>query len=570
MAPIRSSDWIIRPRDRDAEERLGRELDLHPILAALLLGRGLGEASEAERFLSPSLDDLHDPFLLPDMEQAVERIVHALDENEPILVHGDYDADGITATALLVRFLSKLGADVHYFLPHRFHDSYGLSERAVRESAGVAGLIIATDCGVRDHEAIACACAQDQDVIVVDHHEPGEELPEGALVINPKREDSVYPERELAAVGLAFKLACGVCERIGMPLKSLQRAWLDLVAIGTIADCAPLLGENRVLTAIGLSLIHRTRKAGLRVLLQECGLTGPVSVQDVAYKIAPRLNAVGRMADPTVALELLLSDDESQAQPKALTLAAMNDSRRREQAGIFRQAQKMVESEVDLQHDRVIVLAKQGWHRGVVGIVASKVLEQTGLPTLMMALEGTVARGSARSIGAFDVSDALDRCEDLLDAHGGHSMAAGFELSADRVGELRDRLNEIGRAALAEDDLRPTVLIDAEVTLAEVNQGLVRQLERLEPCGAENPEPLLVVRDVRVMQSRTVGAGGAHLKLTVEDGDRQIDCIGFRIGDRLEDARSGSRIDICFVPRIDDYTGVERLQLQVAELRPAT
>ena len=492
------------------------------------------------------------------------------DEGEPILIHGDYDADGITSTALLVRFLSKLGADTHYFLPHRFHDSYGLSERAVRQSAGVAGLIIATDCGVRDHEAIACARAQDQDVIVVDHHEPGENLPDGALVINPKREDAVYPERDLAAVGLAFKLASGICEAQNLPQKSLQRAFLDLVAIGTITDISPLVGENRIMTATGLQLMPYTRKVGLQVLIELCELGESVTAQDVGFRIGPRLNAVGRMADATDALELLLCDDEIEARTTALHLDSLNSQRRSEQDSIFRQAQKMVEDEVDLERDRVVVLAKQGWHRGVVGIVASKVLEQTGLPTLMMAVEGTVARGSARSIGAFDVADALDQCEDLLDNHGGHSMAAGFELAADRVDELRDRLNEIGRASVTEDDLRPTVLIDAEVTLAEVDEGLVRQLELLEPCGAENPEPLLVTRDVRVLQARTVGAGGAHLKLKVEAGNRQIDCIGFGMGDQLEDVQAGSHIDICFVPKIDDYTGVERLQLQVAELRAAT
>lgn len=570
MAPIRSSDWTIRPRDRDAEEQLARELNVHPILAAILLARGLGEASAAESFLSPSLDDLHDPFLLPDLEPAADRVVHALESNEPILVHGDYDADGITAAALLVRFLSTLGANVHYYLPHRFEDSYGLSERAVRQSAGVAGLIIAADCGVRDHDAVACACAQDQDVIVVDHHEPGESLPEGALVVDPKREDATYPERELAAVGLAFKLASGVCEKLGLSQKSLQRAFLDLVAIGTITDVSPLVGENRTMTSVGLSLLPYTRKVGLQVLMELCELGETVTAQDVAFRIGPRLNAVGRMADATDALELLLTDDEMEARKKALHLDSLNSQRRSEQDAIFRQAVAMIESEVDLERDRVVVLAKQGWHRGVVGIVASKVLEHTGLPTLLIAVEGPTARGSARSIEGFDVSEALGRCTDLLERFGGHSLAAGCELSAERVAELRERLNEIGRATIADADLRPAVAIDAEVELPEIDQGLVRQLERLQPCGAANPEPLLATRNLRVLQSRTVGAAGRHLKMLVDAGGRHIDCIGFGLGERLVDARSDSRLDLCFVPKIDDYTGVERLQLQVADLRPAT
>ncbi|MGI5818960.1 MAG: single-stranded-DNA-specific exonuclease RecJ [Armatimonadota bacterium] len=570
MAPTRGSDWIIRPRDRDAEEHLARELDLHPILAAILIGRGLGDVSDAEHFLSPSLDDLHDPFLLPDLEPAVDRILHALEAREPILVHGDYDADGITSAALLVRFLSTLGGDMHYFLPHRFEDSYGLSERAVRRSADVAGLIIAVDCGVRDHQAVACACAQGQDVIVVDHHEPGAELPEGALVVDPKREDSQYPERDLAAVGLAFKLAAGVCEKLDLSHKSLQRAFLDLVAVGTIADVSPLVGENRVMTAVGLSLLPQTRKVGLQVLMELCELGETVSTQDVAFRIAPRLNAVGRMADATDALELLLTDDEMQARRTALHLDSLNSQRRSEQEAIFRQAVAMLDEQIDLDRDRVVVLAKQGWHRGVVGIVASKVLEHTGLPTLLMAVEGPMARGSARSIDGFDVSDALGRCEDLLERFGGHSMAAGCEIDVDRIADLRDRLNEIGRAVITDEILCPSVAVDLEVDLAEVDQSLARQLARLEPCGAANPEPLLAARDVRVLQSRTVGAAGKHLKMLVDAGGRQVDCIAFGMGDRLDDVRSESRVDLCFVPRIDDYTGVERLQLQVAELRPAT
>ncbi|MGD9497625.1 MAG: single-stranded-DNA-specific exonuclease RecJ [Armatimonadota bacterium] len=569
MALTRSAEWIIQPRDPDAERRLARELSVHPILAAVLLGRGLSKPSSARRFLSPSLDELHSPFLLPDMEPAVERVMRALDAGERILVHGDYDADGVTATALLVRFLSTLGADVQYFLPHRFEDSYGLSERAVRASKGQAKLIVALDCGVRDHEAIRCACAQDQDVIVVDHHEPGESLPR-ALVIDPKREDSQYPERELAAVGLAFKLAWALCERLGLARKSLQRAFLDLVAIGTIADVCPLVGENRVLTAVGLQLLPYTRKVGLQVLLELCEVGESISARDVAFRIAPRLNAVGRMADATDALELLLTDDEHAARRSALHLDSLNRQRQREQEATFLAALEMIEAEVDLTRDRVVVLARPGWHRGVVGIVASKVLEAVGLPTLLLAVEGHTARGSARSIAAYDIADALERCGDLLDRFGGHSLAAGCELSIDRVAELRARLNAIGREVISDEDLRPALAVDAEVSLAEVDHDLARQLGALEPCGEGNPEPLLAVRDVRVRQSRRVGSGGKHLKLLVESAGRQVNCIGFGHGARIDQTPPGARLDLCFVPKLDEYTGVPRLQLQLADLRART
>ncbi len=567
MAFTRGTTWTIKPREPDVETRIARELCLHPITAAVLAGRGLGEPRSARRFLTPSLDDLHDPFLLPDMAPAVERIVRALEDRESILVHGDYDADGITSAALLVRFLSKLGGDVQYFLPHRFEDSYGLSERAIRASAGRASLIIAVDCGVRDNRAVARACAQDQDVIVVDHHEPGGRLPDGALVVDPKREGADYPERELAAVGLAFKLASALCERLDLPQRSLQRAFLDLVAIGTIADVSPLVGENRVLTGVGLQLLPHTRKVGLQVLLELCEVNEPVRARDVAFRIGPRLNAVGRMADATDALELLLTSDETGARRSALHLDSLNRQRQREQESMLREALEMVEREVDLERDRVVVLARRGWHRGVVGIVASKVLEATRLPTLLMAVEGDMARGSARSIPAFNVARALEGCEDLLDRYGGHSLAAGCELHTDRVDELRERLNDIGRELIGAEDLRPEVEIDAEVDLAQVDESLARELERLEPCGEGNPEPLLAARRARVLQSRTVGAGGRHLKLLVDCGGRPVDCIGFGLGDRLDEVRSGSRVDLCFVPKIEEYSGVPRLQLQIEDIK---
>lgn len=567
MTRTHCADWIIRPRDRAAERRLVRELHVHPVLAAVLAGRGLSEPSAAGRFLNPSLDNLHDPWLLPDLEAAVDRVVQALEHHEPVLVHGDYDADGITATALMVRFLNVLGADVQYFVPHRFDDSYGLSERAVRASAGQIALIIALDCGVRDHEAVNRARSQGQDVIIIDHHEPGAELPD-ALVVDPKREDSIYPERELAAVGLAFKFASAVCDRLDMPQKSLQRAFLDLVAIGTIADVSPLVGENRILTAWGLRLLPHTRKIGLQVLLELCELGEKISARDVAFRIAPRLNAVGRMADATDALELLLTDDENEARRSALHLDSLNRQRQREQDAIFREALAMVEREVDLSRDRVVVLASRSWHRGVVGIVASKVLEATGLPTLLMAIEGNHARGSARSIAAFNVAQALGRCEDLLDRYGGHSLAAGCELSVDRLAELRERLNEIGRSLISEQDLRPARQVDIEVELGEIDQKLANELSRLEPCGEANPEPLLVAREVPVCDARTVGAGGRHLKLLVADGGRRIECIGFGMGERMADAAPGSRIDLCFAPKVDCYNGLPALQLQLTDLRP--
>ncbi len=527
------------------------------------------EPDQVKTYLEPSLDNLHDPFGLPDAEEAAERIITAIGSGEAILVHGDYDADGITSAALLVRFLQKLGADVHYFIPHRFKDSYGLSARAVRASAGKVGLVIAVDCGVRDHEVIAAASAQGQDVIVVDHHEPGDTLPEPALVINPKREDSTYPERDLAAVGLAFKLASAICLKMDLPQNSLQRAFLDLVAIGTIADVAPLVGENRTMVASGLRLLPQTRKVGLQVLLELCELTEPISARDVAFRVGPRLNAVGRMADASDALELLLTDDEDDARRKALILEGLNRKRRKEQDRIFREAQRMLAADDCPAMDRVVVLGREGWHRGVIGIVASKVLEATGLPTVMLAIEGDQARGSARSIEQFDMADAFKQCDDVLLRHGGHALAAGLELETARVGDLRERLNEVGRKAMTDRVSTGTLAVDCEVGLDEVDEELVAALALMEPCGEGNRSPVLSVRGVTAVDVRTVGADNKHLKMAVGDGDRRVECIGFGLGMHKSELSVGTSVDLCFVPGMNDYMGRSSLQLQLEDVRPA-
>ena len=569
MAAAGSTEWVIKPRDVSQERHLAQALGIHPVLAGLLIGRGFDGPASAQAFLNPSLDDLHDPYELPDLEPAVDRILQALDAGEPILVHGDYDADGVTASALLVRFLNKLGGQVQYFVPNRFKDSYGMSTRAVRASAGQVGLIIAVDCGVRDHEAVTAAREQDQDVIVVDHHEPGESLPAEALVIDPKREDSRYPERELAAVGLAFKLASAICERRELPQNSLQRAFLDLVAIGTIADVTPLVGENRTLTHAGLQVLPHTRKVGLQVLMEVCGLSGAVTARDVGFRIGPRLNAVGRMADAHDALELLLADDEVEARRMALYLDSLNSQRQREQETTFRQAMDIVETQVELDSERVLVLARAGWHRGVLGIVAAKVLEATRRPTVTLTIEGDEARGSARSIPGFDIARAFAECDDLLERHGGHALAGGLTLTRGHVDALRERLNELGWAWMSEDDLRPRLTADCEVEFAEVDENLAVALTLLEPCGEANPEPLLVGRGARVLEVRGVGSGGRHLKLLVSAAGREFECIAFGFGQEVSWVRPRSELDLCFVPMMDDYGGLARLQLRVEDLKRA-
>ncbi len=562
--------WIVSPRDKDFEIEVARSLGIHSLAAAVLRNRGICEPRAIQEFLEPSLDRLHDPFDLPDMAPAVERTIAALQAAEPILVHGDYDVDGITATALLCRFLEKLGADVRYFIPHRTRDSYGLSAEALAQAASEGlRLVIAVDCGVTAHEAIEAARKLGADTIVLDHHEPGSTLPEAVAIVDPKRDDSAYPERNLASVGLAFKFASAICQRQGIEQAGLRRAYLDLVALGTIADVVPLTGENRILTRFGLGLLPRTRKLGLRALLRICNLDSKLRASDIAFRLAPRMNAAGRMGDATDALELLLTADEQEAQRLALHLDSINRERQHEQDAVFREAMARVESEIDLGHEPVIVLSSDRWHVGVLGIVAAKLLERYGRPAVLMAQDGDTISGSARSIAGFDINAAFEQCSDVLTRYGGHARAAGLALQADKLDAFRERINLVAQQWLTPEDLTPVVSADAEVRLFEIDAELIENLQRMEPCGHGNRQAEFISSSVEVLDCRCVGRDEQHLKLYVCQDDRPLECIGFGMGPQAEWVQQSRELDICYLPELNDYNGRVGLQLRLEAIRPA-
>lgn len=562
--------WEVGRRDFGFEATMARALGIHPVVAGILRGRGITSLEDARAFLQPSFDQLHDPFLLPDMPAAVGRIRAAVDKREVVLVHGDYDVDGLTAAALMVRFLSKLGADVQYYIPNRLTDRYGLNADAVRQAARYgASLVIAVDCGVVDNDAVAVAREAGMDVVVIDHHEPGEVLPEACAVVDPKRADSRYPERELAGVGLCFKTASAVCEAAGLPQDSLRKAFLDLVALGTIADVVPLFGENRVFTYYGLRCLASTRKVGLQALMRICSLDGAVRAQDVAFRMAPRMNAAGRMGDATDALELLLTDDEQEALRLALQLENANRERQREQERTYREALRLLETQADVDSDHVLVLAREDWHVGVMGIVASKILERHGRPVVLLTSDGEEARGSARSVEEFDISQALEACSDTLIRYGGHALAAGVTLKTRDIHEFRTRLNGLAAEAMAARALSPRRVMDSELLLDEVDAELLEGLQALEPYGQGNPSPLFLTRGAEVLEMRAVGRDEQHLKLFVSQGDRPVDCIGFGLAHALRWLRRGDRVDLCHTPEINEFNGVRGVQLRLEDIRPA-
>jgi len=549
---------------------MARAVDIHPVIAGVMRSRGIESVEAARQFLHPELAALHDPFGLPDMDVAAKRLVAAVQGKETVVVHGDYDVDGVTASALLVRFLSKLGANCQYFIPHRQIDHYGLSVDAVRQAAQQgATLAIATDCGVTALEPIAEARRLGLDVVVIDHHEPGPILPEANAVVDPKREDATYPERDLASVGLCFKVASAVCQLLDIPQQSLQRAFLDIVALGTVADVVPLQGENRILTHHGLKLIPESRKAGLQALLRMCNLGGDIRASDIAFRIAPRMNAVGRMGDATDALELLLTDDDAEANRMALGLENANRARQKEQQKTYVEARQMLRDSVDLERDPVVVLCSESWHVGVVGIVASKIVETHARPAILMVQEGDEIRGSARSVHGFDISQALADCADLLLSYGGHSLAAGLSLEVAQLEGFRSRLNALAGETLVQADLRPRMQIDAELLLDEVDEELLEGIAMLEPFGQANAAPLFATENAEVLDARAVGRDAQHLKLFVAQGDRPVDCIGFGMGDATEWLRRGDAVDICHTPEINEYNGTRGVQLRMQAIRPA-
>lgn len=561
--------WVVRRADPSAVALLSTELGISKPTATVLAGRSIVDPDAARRYLNPSTADLHSPALLPDIDAAVPRLLRALDEKEHILIHGDYDADGLTATALLFRALTRLGANVSYHVPHRMKEGYDIKAETVRWAAerGV-GLIVTVDCGVGALEAIEEAARLGVDVVVTDHHHPGPTLPPALAVVNPVRADSSYPFGGLAGVAVAFKLVCALCEAKGIPTSSVERAFLDLVVLGTCADVSPLVDENRALVKFGLEQLRVSKKPGVRALMAEAGVgnDGPVTAWHVGFALAPRLNAAGRIHDPTEALQLLLTDDESEAYRLARRLGESNAQRRSEQERILAEAKAQV-NVAQLARTKMLVVSGEGWHPGVVGIVAGRLAETYRRPTAVIAVDGDSARGSARSIGSFHLVRALDRCDDLLERYGGHRLAAGFDVKVENIPALRQRLQQVAEEMLSDEDLRDEIEIDARVDPHDLVPDLWREVEMMEPFGEGNPPPLFVSR-MLILGVQQFGRSGEHLRMTVRgEGMTPMEAIWWRRGALAETLRAGTECDLCYRLDVNRYGGRETIRLAVEDLR---
>jgi single-stranded-DNA-specific exonuclease len=565
MIPAR---WAIAaPPDPELTSTLASALNLPEPLAAILVQRGLAAPGLAKAFLRPDLERLSDPFAWADMGRAVALVTAAVRGGRPILVHGDYDVDGQCAAALLTRVLRSVGGVAHAFVPHRLRDGYDFGAAGLAEAERVgAGLIITCDCGITAVATVGAARAAGIEVLVTDHHLPGEQLPPASAVLDPRRSDCASTEKDLCGAGVAFKLAQALMPALGAS-PNLPLHFLDYVALATVADVVPLTGENRILVRHGLKLLADSQWTGLRALVEAAGLTGrPIRSGHVGFILAPRLNAAGRIGEPADGLRLLLADDPTEAAVIARELDTLNARRQALDQRILDEAVELAEATLG-PADRALVLAADEWHPGVIGIVASRLVERYGRPTFLIGWEGDLGRGSGRSIAGFDLHAALRRVGAHLEKFGGHTMAAGLTIRRSRYEAFRVAFLDVARELLAPDDLVPAQRVDLELPLGLVSEELEKLMRHLEPCGPGNPAPVFGVRGARAVGARRVGTN--HLRFTLDDGSGVLPAIGFQWADVIPDAWLAQPLDVAFRLERDEWQGRATLQARVAALAPS-
>lgn len=574
LQPNVSAKWCLRTVDVPTVNAVSSELHIPVLTARALVGRGFCDTVQAERFLKPDWNYLPNPMLLPDAQKAIERIKLAIERKEKILVHGDYDVDGITATALWVDSLRRLKAEVVPRIPHRKKDGYGIKVDTVKEAASrEVKLIITCDCGIHAHDVVDAAHEYGIDVIITDHHEPGDSLPKALAVVNPHISDSRYPFIHLSGVGVSYRLCEALVASYGYPVASFRDKYLDLVTLGTVADVMPLLGDNRIICRHGLGAICNSKRHGIQALLRAAHLDAPergVCVRNVQFALAPRINAVGRMADAQLALDLMMTSSEERAQRLAEKLESCNNERRVEQEKVMEQALAMVANDYTEQ-DKVLALYQENWDSGIIGIVAGKLLDRYGRPTIMMTREAgsKLWRGSARSSSGFDIIEAFRQHHHLFEEFGGHTQAAGFSIKEENIPKLRQELNQYAIVQMAEADLTPEMLYDGIAGSCDINAELISSLEMMEPCGEGNPETLYMMKGVTLTDSRNLGLENQHWKFRVSTGGQQHECIGFYLGELSHNYEVGDQIDILFHPEWNCFNGEKRIQMRIRDVRAA-
>ena len=577
MLSFLKKKWCLKEVSNDKAFALGKELNIPATVALLLINRGVMTAEEATLYLKSDLSLLHDPFLMAGMDEAVKRVIRAIENEESITVFCDYDVDGVTSAAFLTHFFRDLNCPVSAYLPERKAEGYGLNSDAVRKIREQgASLMITADCGITGVKEVALAKEIGLDVIVTDHHQVGEEgLPQAVSVLNPHREECSYPFRFLSGVGLAFKLALGV--RSGLhtagrkkeDLPNMKRH-LDLFALGTIADVAPLTGENHILTRHGLDVLSTSAKPGLVALKEVSGIVGNVDARSVGFGLGPRLNAAGRLGKADSGLHLLTATDLGTAKTLAKELEKTNQERKEIQEETYLEAESLMRNERDLENERVIVLASEIFHPGVIGIAASKIVDTYHRPTVLIALEDGQGKGSGRSIPKFNLFKAFTNCSSHLIQFGGHAYAAGLSIEEENIDAFRDAINEVGRKFLSDDDLIPSLKLDTTLDLSQIDFPFYKNIALLEPFGAENPVPSFQSKGVKIKELKHMGKEKNHLRFRAVQGGGQIGVIAFNFASLFESLDITSEVfDIAYELHLNSWNGREKLELRLLDIKAA-
>ncbi|HDP69169.1 MAG TPA: single-stranded-DNA-specific exonuclease RecJ [Candidatus Marinimicrobia bacterium] len=562
-------EWDKKEINAQKVKDLAAELQIPLPIATVLYNRGFTDSANIQHFFNPSFQDLYDPFLMLDMEKAVDRLQKALLNRETVLIYGDYDVDGTTATSLLYLFLHEIGLSTCYYIPDREKEGYGLSKAGIDEAIQKkASLIISCDCGINAFDEIDYAGANGIDLIVTDHHEPAEKLPAALAILDPKRESDPYPFKELCGAGVAFKMLQAFSLKNNIPQEKLYRH-LDLVAIGTAADIVPILDENRVLVSKGLEYLNRTNKVGVNALLKVSGFTNKIlNVVNIVFGLAPRINAAGRLGEATRAVKLLTSFDRGESRALSSLLEQENKQRQNIEKDTIDQAILQLNATHDIYKDKLFVLSGENWHQGVIGIVASKIKEIYNRPVVMISTQNGIGKGSARSIADFDLYNAFTRCADLLENYGGHKMAAGLTIKKEMIPRFQQRIQRIANQQITEEMLNPRLTIDCEIDFAEINQDLLLHLKKMAPFGPGNMRPVFMSRNLTVAGLPRI-VGENHLKFKASKNKKIISAIGWKLGTLYEMLVSNRPLDMAFVIEENEWNGIKEIQLNIKDIRYA-
>lgn len=559
--------WLLREFDKNRVVEMSKNFHISPLTAIILYNRGIREDAAITSFLSKDLGVMHDPYLLKDMEKAAERIRKARDNHEKITIYGDYDVDGITSIAILYKHLQEMGIDVAYYVPDRMQEGYGVNKDALDKiHQDGTSLIITVDTGITAVEESEYAKELGLDVIVTDHHECKERIPDVYAAVDPKRKDCPYPFKSLAGVGVVFKLIQALDDRKSLP--DLMDKYADLMCLGTVADISPLVDENRVIVTEGLKRFNTTQNVGLRALIDVSTNGKSITTSTIGYTIAPRINASGRLGCASRSVELFLTDDAEKARSLAESLCEENTLRQQTEQKMFKEAMEYLEEHPEVKEDDVIVIPHENWHHGIVGIVSSKITEKFYKPSILFAIDGDEAKGSGRSVNGFNLFGALENCSDLLEKFGGHELAAGLTIKSENIEAFRKIINSCSKGQFTETMMTPTIMLDAAIKVPYITLDTVNDINQLQPFGVDNPTPSFAVRNIKIHKI-SVMSDGRHLRMTLLKEGKYLDAVGFGMGEYYHYLEEGDYIDVAFALDINDYKGFQNVQLILKDIKKA-